>query len=104
MKATLLLVFIAVALVGCVCVFLGTGLIGVTSTPSSEELFSLCSVENEPSVFKEKMVEAVGIEPTQTNTGITKTLRFLGGYAVTYSMSTHRSAPKRRIVVPILCQ
>ena len=30
----------------------------------AEELLSLCSVEAEPSISREKLVEAVGIEPT----------------------------------------
>ena len=46
------------------CVFLGTGLIGGINPPRAEELFSLCSVEAEPSISREKLVEAVGIEPT----------------------------------------
>ena len=46
------------------CSFLGTGLIGAINPLGSEELFSFCSVETEPSVFKGKVVEAVGVEPT----------------------------------------
>ena len=42
----------------------GRGLIGGINPPEAEELFSLCSVEAEPSISREKLVEAVGIEPT----------------------------------------
>jgi hypothetical protein len=46
------------------CALRSRGLIGGINPPGAEELFSLCSVEAEPSISKGKLVEAVGIEPT----------------------------------------
>ena len=46
------------------CALRCRGLIGGINPPEGEELFSFCSVEAEPSISREKLVEAVGIEPT----------------------------------------